>query len=75
LATHHDDITFQQMMDIVGPEKARTMRELSITIYLRAREIAEAKGFIVADTKFTFGLADGRLILLDELLTPDYSRF
>jgi phosphoribosylaminoimidazole-succinocarboxamide synthase len=75
LGTHHDNITFQQMADIVGPEKARAMRDLSITIYLRAREMAEAKGIIVADTKFTFGLADGRLILIDELLTPDSSRF
>jgi len=75
LGTHHDNITFQQMTDMVGPEKARTMRDLSITIYLRAREMAEAKGIIVADTKFTFGLADRRLILIDELLTPDTSRF
>ena len=75
LGTHHDNITFQQTKDIVGPEKARTMRDLSITIYLRAREMAEAKGIIIADTKFTFGLADGRLILIDELITPDSSRF
>jgi phosphoribosylaminoimidazole-succinocarboxamide synthase len=75
LGTHHDNITFQQMTDIVGPEKARTMRDVSITIYLRAREIAEAKGIIIADTKVTFGLADGRLILIDELLAPDSSRF
>ncbi len=75
LGTHHENITFQQMMDIVGPEKARAMRDLSITIYLRAREMAEAKGIIVADTKFTFGLADRRLILIDELITPDSSRF
>lgn len=75
LGTHHHNITFQQMMDIVGPEKARSMRDLSITIYLRAREIAEAKGIIIADTKLTFGLADGRLILIDELLTPESSRY
>jgi len=75
LGTHRDNITFQQMTDIVGPEKARTMRDLSTTIYLRAREIAEAKGIIIADTKFSFGLADGRLILIDELITPDSSRF
>lgn len=75
LGTRHDNITFQQMTDIVGPEKARAMRDLSITIYLRAQEMAEAKGIIIADTKFTFGLAEGRLILIDELLTPDSSRF
>lgn len=75
LGAHRDNITFQQMTDIVGPEKARTMRDLSIAIYLRAREMADAKGIIIADTKFTFGLADGRLILIDELLTPDSSRF
>jgi phosphoribosylaminoimidazole-succinocarboxamide synthase len=75
LGAHHDNITFQQMTNIVGREKACTMRDLSITTYLRAREMAEAKGIIIADTKFTFGLADGRLILIDELLTPDSSRF
>jgi phosphoribosylaminoimidazole-succinocarboxamide synthase len=72
---HDENITFQQMVDRVGKEKAETMRRLSIAIYLRAREIADARGIIIADTKFEFGLADQRLILIDELLTPDSSRF
>ena len=75
LGAHHDNITFQQMIDIVGQEKARTMRDLSVAIYLRAREMAEPKGIIIADAKFKFGLADQRLILIDELLTPDSSHF
>jgi len=75
LGTHHDNITFQQMVDIVGPEKAYAMHDLSVAIYLRARHMAEVKGIIIADTKFSFGLADGRLMLIDELLTPDSSRF
>ena len=75
LGTHHDNITFQQMVDRVGNEKAVKMRDLSLALYLRARDMAEAKGIIIADTKFSFGLADGRLILIDELLTPESSRF
>ena len=72
---HDENITFQQMVERVGKEKAETMRDLSIAIYLRAREMAEARGIIIADTKLEFGLADRRLILIDELLTPDSSRF
>lgn len=72
---HDENITFQQMVDRVGKEKAETIRNLSIAIYLRAREMAEARGIIIADTKLEFGLADQRLIVIDELLTPDSSRF
>ncbi|MGZ9255863.1 MAG: phosphoribosylaminoimidazolesuccinocarboxamide synthase [Candidatus Binatia bacterium] len=72
---HCENITFQQMMDVVGPKKACTMRDLCMTIYLRAQEIAERKGIIIADAKFSFGLVDRRLILIDELITPDSSRF
>jgi len=75
LGAHHDNITFQHMVDIVGQEKAHAMRDFSVAIYLRARYMAEVKGIIIADTKFSFGLADGRLILIDELLTPDSSHF
>ena len=75
LGAHHDNLTFQQMTTIVGQEKAVKMRDLSVAIYLRAREMAEPKGIIIGDAKFEFGLADGRLILIDELLTPDSSRF
>lgn len=72
---HDENITFQQMVDKVGKEKAGTMRDLSIAVYVRAREMAEARGIIIADTKLEFGLSDARLILIDELLTPDSSRF
>ncbi len=75
LGAHHGNITFQQMVDIVGQEKAYAMHDLSVAIYLRARYMAELKGIIIADTKFSFGLADGRLILIDELITPDSSCF
>ena len=75
LGERNENITFVEMIDRVGKEKAKTMRDLSIAIYLRAREMAEAKGIIIADTKLTFGFADGRLILIDELLTPESSRF
>ena len=72
---HDENITFVDMIERVGKEKAEKMREISIAIYLRAREMAEAKGIIIADTKLEFGLANGELILIDELLTPDSSRF
>ena len=75
LGPHHDNIRFRQMIDIVGRDKAVKMRDFSIAIYLRAREMAEARGIIIADAKFTFGFVDGRLILIDELLTPESSRF
>jgi len=51
------------------------MRDISIAVYLRAREMAEARGIIIADTKLEFGMIDGEVILIDELLTPDSSRF
>lgn len=54
---------------------AEQLRDLSIAIYKRAREIGEKKGIIIADTKFEFGVFNGKLILIDEVLTPDSSRF
>src|SRR3990172_2519472 len=63
------------MVDRVGSKRAEKMRDISIAVYLRAREMAEAKGIIVADTKFEFGLMNGEVILIDEVLTPDSSRF
>ena len=72
---HDENITFQQMVDRVGKAKAEMMRDLSIAIYLRAREMAEEQGIIIADTKMEFGLVNGEVILIDELLTPDSSRF
>ncbi|MBI2987803.1 MAG: phosphoribosylaminoimidazolesuccinocarboxamide synthase [Deltaproteobacteria bacterium] len=72
---HDENITFARMVDRVGSKRAEKMRDISIAVYLRAREMAEAKGIIVADTKFEFGLMNGEVILIDEVLTPDSSRF
>ncbi len=72
---HDINITFKEMERIVGHDLAAKLRDISIRIYKRARNIAEKKGIIVADTKMEFGLHDGNLILIDELLTPDSSRF
>lgn len=73
---HDENITFDGMVERVGEELATTLRERSIAIYERGREVAEPSGIILADTKFEFGtLADGTLVIIDEVLTPDSSRF
>jgi len=72
---HDINISFEDVKNVVGNALAEKLRDTSIKIYLRARDIAEKKGIIIADTKFEFGLYDGYLILIDELLTPDSSRF
>lgn len=75
-ATGHDEnISFARMSTIVGADLARHMMEVSIRVYQHARDYALTRGLILADTKMEFGLLDGRLILIDELLTPDSSRF
>jgi phosphoribosylaminoimidazole-succinocarboxamide synthase len=73
---HDQNITFTQAADAVGRELAATLRARSLALYEEARAIAEAAGIIVADTKFEFGVdASGELRLIDEVLTPDSSRF
>lgn len=73
---HDENISYDRMVEVVGPALAQKIRETSIAIYEAAAEIALAKGMIIADTKFEFGLDDdGRLTLMDEVLTPDSSRF
>jgi len=72
---HDENIDFEQSASIVGREIAEKLRDLSIRIYRRGCEIAEARGIIIADTKMEFGFHNGELILIDELLTPDSSRF
>lgn len=72
---HDLPITMDEMKGLVGEVMAEEMRKISLTIYSYAREYALARGIIIADTKMEFGLDDGRLILIDELLTPDSSRF
>ena len=75
MGEHDENITFERMEKIVGNELARQLRSLSLAIYKRARDFAEKKGIIIADTKMEFGVKDGKVILIDELLTPDSSRF
>lgn len=68
---HDENISFEEMCAICGKELAEAAREATIRIYCRAREIADQKGIIIADTKFEFGVYDGKLIIIDECLTPD----
>ncbi|MGH7930999.1 MAG: phosphoribosylaminoimidazolesuccinocarboxamide synthase, partial [Candidatus Binatia bacterium] len=72
---HDLNITFAQMTEIIGRRIAEKLRAFSIAIYQRAREIAEKKGIIIADTKFEFGVEGKNIMLIDEVLTPDSSRF
>ena len=75
-ATGHDEnITIDQVRRELGEERAAELERLSRLVYGRGRDLAEARGIIIADTKFEFGLARGRLLLIDEVLTPDSSRF
>ena len=75
LGEHDENINFERMERIVGKELAQRLRSLSLSIYKRARDFAEKRGIIIADTKMEFGGKDGKVILIDELLTPDSSRF
>jgi phosphoribosylaminoimidazole-succinocarboxamide synthase len=74
--TGHDiNISFEQMSDIVGRELATQLRDLTLSIYNEAAEYARTRGIIIADTKFEFGMRDGKIVWIDEALTPDSSRF
>lgn len=75
VGAHDVNISFPEMVDKVGRSVAEQLRDYSVAVYRRAREMAEAKGIIIADTKMEFGLDGGKVILIDELLTPDSSRF
>jgi len=72
---HDEPITEQQVSEIVGEENFNFIKNKSIEIYKRAKEFAWDKGIIIADTKFEFGKLDDEIILIDEILTPDSSRF
>ena len=72
---HDENISFEQAVEIEGREVAEKVRDLSLQIYTEAREYARERGIIIAATKFEFGKLDGELILIDEVLTPDSSRF
>ena len=72
---HDENISFAQMIEVVGQEVANELKQKSMDIYSRGRDYAAEKGIILADTKFEWGWHDGQLILIDEVLTPDSSRF
>ena len=72
---HDINISFDETVEIIGKELAEKVRDVSLKLYSKARDHAKSRGIILADTKFEFGLADGNLILIDEVLTPDSSRF
>lgn len=75
VGAHDVNISFDDLIGKVGRKRAEKMRDATIAIYLRAREFAEKKGIIIADTKFEFGMEGDDVILIDEVLTPDSSRF
>lgn len=72
---HDENIPFEEAARLAGREIAEQARDLSLRLYRFARDYARQRGILIADTKFEFGLVDGRLILIDEVLTPDSSRF
>jgi phosphoribosylaminoimidazole-succinocarboxamide synthase len=73
--THDENISFEQTVKLVGEKTAKAIRDLSLAIYARGADLAEKKGIIIADTKFEFGLIGDEVLLIDEVLTPDSSRF
>ncbi|MBN2430963.1 MAG: phosphoribosylaminoimidazolesuccinocarboxamide synthase [Acidobacteria bacterium] len=72
---HDENISFGRMCDIIDESLARQVRDISLELYRRAADYARSRGIIIADTKFEFGMVDGRLTLVDEVLSPDSSRF
>ena len=72
---HDLAISLEQVNGLIGAEAANTLKSLAVNVYTRARAYAESRGILVADTKFEFGSIDGRTIIIDEILTPDSSRF
>ncbi|MBE0417241.1 MAG: phosphoribosylaminoimidazolesuccinocarboxamide synthase [Coriobacteriia bacterium] len=75
IGEHDENISFERMSGIVGVEPANELKKLSVAVYSAAREHAAKRGIIIADTKFEFGRVRGRITLVDEVLTPDSSRF
>lgn len=72
---HDENISFEEVERLVGRSLAEQVRDISLALYRRALALAKTKGFLLADTKFEFGLKDGQLLLIDEVFTPDSSRF
>jgi phosphoribosylaminoimidazole-succinocarboxamide synthase len=73
--THDENISFEDVSNIVGEDTAKEVKRISIELYQSGRDLASRNGIIVADTKFEFGFVDDHLMLIDEVLTPDSSRF
>jgi len=72
---HDENVSFEHTANLIGADLAGRLRDLTLSIYKRAADYASARGIIIADTKFEFGLIDGKITLADEVLTPDSSRF
>jgi phosphoribosylaminoimidazole-succinocarboxamide synthase len=75
IGLHDENISVQRMFEVVGAEYGAALQEASVAVYSAARDHAAPKGIVIADTKFEFGLVDGAVTLVDEVLTPDSSRF
>jgi len=75
IGDHDENVSFEHTVEAIGKADAEALRTLSLEIYSRARDYASSRGIIIADTKFEFGLVGGNIVLADEVLTPDSSRF
>jgi phosphoribosylaminoimidazole-succinocarboxamide synthase len=75
IGLHDENVTFEKVEKMVGKDLAQSLRSLSSAVYKMARDFAEKRGILIADTKMEFGIREGKLLLIDELLTPDSSRF
>lgn len=75
LGEHDENISVDKAVEMLGPDLLKKVQDVTLSIYKRGRDYAREKGILIADTKFEFGLIDGELILIDEVLTPDSSRF
>ncbi len=75
MGAHDENISFERVEDMLGKDLASRLKDVSLAIYNKAAAFAESRGIVIADTKFEFGLIDGELVLIDEILTPDSSRF
>jgi phosphoribosylaminoimidazole-succinocarboxamide synthase len=75
IGLHDENITFERTEEIIGKDLAQKIKSFSLAVYKKARDFAEQRGILIADTKMEFGMKEGKLILIDELVTPDSSRF
>ncbi len=75
MGLHDENITFEEAEKLIGRDLARQVKSVALTVYNKARDFADRRGIIIADTKMEFGVKEGKVILIDELLTPDSSRF